>query len=138
MTPVRRVAAAVLALACATGANGQTLITPEEFLDYAVGRTLEFHDVRFGALVGTEQFLSRRLTVWKRPDRACIYGEIEVTGRQICFTYERDPNPGPVCWWPFREGERVFVRIADFAKSEIQEARPLGDNPLDCPSQPTS
>ena len=49
----------------ATPAEPQTLITPDDFLDAAVGKTLSFHEMSSGELVGEEQFLSPTLSVWR-------------------------------------------------------------------------
>lgn len=119
-------------------AASQTLLTPEAFLDEALGKTLSFHDMESGALVGREHFLRRDLTVWKRPGEPCVYGYITTPDGQICFRYEDRPGRAPVCWWPYMQDDRLLVRLATFFDAEIQEVRAINAEPIECPNVPTS
>ncbi|WP_298846844.1 hypothetical protein [uncultured Ruegeria sp.] len=119
-------------------AFAQTIITPEAFLDAAVGKTLTFYEIRSGGLVGTEQFLSRRVSVWREEGQSCVYGQITTPNGQICFLYDNDPDGMPVCWWPFLHEDRLMVRLASFAEGEIQEVRSITEVSLNCPNAPTS
>lgn len=129
---------AALALSWGGAAPAQEAISPDDFLDRAEGLTLSFHDLSSGVLVGTEQFLSRSLTVWKPPGQPCVYGRVFVDGPKLCFVYDYAVQKAPVCWWPFVEGDRLMVRLARLSNAQIQEVQRISDTPLDCPSQPTS
>lgn len=118
--------------------SAQTIITPEAFLDAAVGKTLTFHEIRSGYFVGTEQFLNRHNSVWRQEGQGCVYGQITTPNGQICFLYDNDPDGIPVCWWPFLHEGRLMVRLASFAESEIQEVRSITETSLNCPSAPLS
>ncbi|WP_299668240.1 hypothetical protein [uncultured Ruegeria sp.] len=115
-------------------APAQTLIAPEAFLDAVVGKTITFHEIRSGMLVGTEEFLSPTHSVWRMEGRGCVYGQITTPNGQICFLYDDAPDGLPVCWWPFLHNDRLMVRLAQFVGSETQEVRSISDEGLNCPS----
>lgn len=128
-------------LALLLGAGGgmaQTLITPEEFLDAVIGKTLKFYEIRSGGLVGTEQFLNRTTSVWREEGRGCVYGRITTPNGQICFLYDNDLDGLPVCWWPFLHEDRLMVRLASLTDGEIQEVRSITERGLNCPGAPIS
>ncbi|MDA7963133.1 hypothetical protein [Ruegeria sp.] len=129
------IGALALAPVCALG---QTAISPEAFLNAAVGKTLQFYEIRSGDLVGTEEFLSHNVSVWREHDRDCVYGQITTPNGQICFLYDNDADGIPVCWWPFLHQDRLMVRLATFSGGEIQEVRNISEDGLDCPTTPTS
>ena len=129
--------AALVALA-PLATQAQTRITPEAFLDAVQGKTVKFHDYPSGELVGTEEFLSPNLSVWRMEGRGCVYGQITTPNGQICFLYDDDPDGLPVCWWPFLHNDRLMVRLATFAYSEIQEVLSITEDGLNCPSVPIS
>ncbi len=130
---------AALSVALLPGwAMAQSMITPDAFLDAAVGKTLMFYEIRSGELVGTEQFLNRHVSVWREEGRGCVYGQITTPNGQICFLYDNDPDGIPVCWWPFLHQDRLMVRLASFADGEIQEVRSITESSLNCPNAPTS
>lgn len=119
-------------------AVAQTRITPEAFLDAVVGKTVMFYEIRSGDLVGTEEFLNHRTSVWREEGRGCVYGQITTPDGQICFLYDNDADGVPVCWWPFLYQDRLMVRLASLSDGEIQETRNISDNGLNCPNAPTS
>ncbi|WP_425078602.1 hypothetical protein [Ruegeria denitrificans] len=119
-------------------ASAQTMITPEAFLDAAVGKTLTFYEIRSGGLVGTEQFLNRSVSVWREEGQGCVYGQITTPNGQLCFLYDNDPDGIPVCWWPFLHEGRLMVRLASFVDGEIQEVRSMTERGLNCPGAPLS
>ncbi len=129
--------AALLALTPLT-TQAQTRITPEAFLDAVLGKTVDFHDFRSGDLVGTEEFLSSTVSVWRREGRGCVYGHITTPNGQICFLYDDEVEGPAVCWWPFEYKGKLMVRLATFADSEIQEVRSITEDGLNCPSAPIS
>ncbi len=129
--------AALVALA-PFAAHAQTWITPEAFLTAVQGKTVTFHDYPSGFLVGTEEFLSPTLSVWRMEGRGCVYGQITTPNGQICFLYDDDPDGVPVCWWPFLHEDRLMVRLASFSRREIQEVRSITEDGLNCPSTPIS
>ena len=121
----------------ASPSNAQELISPDAFLDIAVGKTLTFNRFGSGELVGTEEFLSRELSVWRWATGECVYGKIAVEGNQLCFYYEGDPM-APDCWWPFRDEDRLLVRFANLSIGSIQEVTSITDDTLNCPTLPTA
>lgn len=117
------------------GAVAQEFISPEVFLDIAEGRTLTFVDLESGIVVGVEEYLNRRLSVWVQPDGRCVYGDITVEDRAVCFVYEDAPYDKQ-CWWPFRDGDRLLVRFARVLDSSVQEITEISDVSLSCPDRP--
>nr|WP_237217927.1 hypothetical protein [Ruegeria lacuscaerulensis] len=112
------------------------MITPEAFLDAVQGKTVRFHLLPGGGLVGTEEFLSPSLSVWRMEGRGCVYGHITTPDGKVCFLYDDDPDGLPVCWWPFVYNDRLMVRLAEITNGEIQEVRSISDDSLNCPSTP--
>ncbi len=131
---LRRVA--ICAAFWPVAAPAQTLITPEAFLNAVVGKTITFHEIRSGMLVGTEEFLNPTLSVWRMEGRGCVYGQITTPNGQICFLYDYAPDGLPVCWWPFLYNDRLMVRLASFESGEMQEVRSISEDSLNCPSVP--
>ncbi|WP_319546748.1 hypothetical protein [Ruegeria conchae] len=74
-----------------TVAETQTLITPEAFLNAVVGKTITFHEIRSGMLVGTEEFLSPTLSVWRMEGRGCVYGQITTPTARFAFSMMMRP-----------------------------------------------
>lgn len=118
----------------AQGAFAQQQITPDQFLDLAVGKTLTFRGYRSGALVGEEEFLRRDLSVWTDPAGRCTYGVIEIRGPQICFLYEDDPDPEN-CWLIFRNEDELLVMSDNL---EVQQITRMRDVSLNCEAAPVS
>ncbi|MEQ6247445.1 hypothetical protein ABMC89_00995 [Sulfitobacter sp. HNIBRBA3233] len=124
---------AVLMLPAATRAQEQ--ITPEAFLDIAVGRTLSFRGLETDTLVGVEQFLRRDLSVWAGEDGRCTYGRIEIRGPLLCFLYEDFTDPDN-CWMPFNDaGQLLVVSRSSF---EVQRISDISDTPVECRGAPLS
>ncbi|MEX0307323.1 MAG: hypothetical protein AB3N12_08035 [Ruegeria sp.] len=133
---LRRVAAIISVAFAPALPNAQTLIAPEAFLDAVVGKTITFHEIRSGMLVGTEEFLSPTLSVWRMEGRGCVYGQITTPNGQLCFLYDDAIDGLPVCWWPFLYDDRLMVRLASFESGEMQEVRSITQDSLNCPSTP--
>ncbi|WP_170400387.1 hypothetical protein [Ruegeria arenilitoris] len=138
MTIGKRAGVAALLALAPFAAQAQTRITPEAFLAAVQGKTVTFYDYPSGFLVGTEEFLSPTLSVWRMEGRGCVYGQITTPNGQICFLYDDDPDDVPVCWWPFLHEDRLMVRLASFSRREIQEVRSITEDGLNCPSVPIS
>lgn len=132
---VRRAGLIALLALWGGSALAQERITADQFLDLALGRTLTFHDFRSGYPVGVEQFLTRELSVWKETGGQCVYGDISIEDGKLCFLY--DHRPDKACWWPYRDGERLFVLFASRLTGEIQEVVEISDEPLGCPMKPS-
>ena len=124
--------------AAATGSAAQTRISPDTFLDAAVGKTLTFRAVPSGNLVGIEFFLSRTETRWEQVDGTCTRGRITTPDGMLCFLYDYDPDNVPVCWWPFIDDGRLLVRIARFDDDEVQEVSDISTEPFYCGGVPLS
>lgn len=112
----------------------QTQITPDAFLDQAVGKTLTFSTFETGALVGVEQFLRRDRSVWAGVNLRCTHGEIEVRGPLVCFLYEDNPDPEN-CWMPFVDDQGLIVMSRSF---DIQRITAITQDPVVCNDAPTS
>lgn len=127
-------AAAILLFLSASAGAGQTRITPEEFIDRALGNTLTFESVRDGRVVGIEEFLSRRQTVWARRDGSCTYGHVTLTEEQVCFRYE-DQWDVDHCWFPHdRDGTLIMQSL----RGSLQQVSRITDLPVACNDAPLS
>ncbi len=124
---------ALLALSAAS-ASAQEPLSPDAFLDLAVGRTLTFSSLA-DDVVGVEQFLRRDLSVWAGQDGRCTYGRIDIRGPLLCFLYEDAPDPGN-CWIPFSDAGRLLVMSN--GSLEIQRISDIGDDPVTCQGSPLS
>lgn len=135
MIGARHWAAAIAAL-CVTGAGAQERMTPEAFLDFALGKTLTFETFPDGELVGVEEYLRRNLSVWRDRSETCVYGSVTVENGQVCFLYDSDDDGMPVCWIPFLADDRWFVLNSDGGSREIQEITSVSEDGLQCPIKP--
>jgi len=127
--------AALIACLLAAPATAQDQMTPDAFLDLALGRTLSFSSIGSGALVGIEQFIRRDLSVWADETGRCTYGRIVLRGPLICFIYEDAPDPDN-CWIPFNDAGTLLV-MAD-RSGEVQRISDISDRPVVCEGAPTS
>ncbi|QUJ77163.1 hypothetical protein KDD17_03820 [Sulfitobacter albidus] len=119
----------------ATPLAAQEQISPDDFLDLAVGRTLTFRGVISGEVVGIEQFLRRDLSVWAGQDGRCTYGRIEVRGPFLCFIYEDYPNPDN-CWTTYSDdGALLVVSQTSFQTQRISD---VSEKPVLCEGAPVS
>jgi hypothetical protein len=130
-----RVLGLILALACAPPAAAQDQMTPDEFLDLALGRTLSFSSLASGGLVGVEEFLRRDLSVWADQSGRCTYGRIETRGPLLCFLYEDIADPYN-CWIPFMDDGTLLVMSQ--RTNEVQRISDISDKPVICEGAPTS
>ncbi|NNE88439.1 MAG: hypothetical protein HKN27_10220, partial [Silicimonas sp.] len=131
-----RFALPVWLLLFAVPANAIERVSPDAFLDFAEGKTLTFSIIGGGALVGIEEFISRRLSVWRTSEGRCVYGIITVENSQVCFYYE-ELDRTKDCWWMFRDGDRLLARIADFSNSHTQEVTDISTDGVSCPTVPS-
>ncbi|MFK7875817.1 MAG: hypothetical protein AB8B71_08535 [Paracoccaceae bacterium] len=118
--------------------QAQSRISAEAFLDIAVGKTLTFHSMRFGALVGTEEFLRRDLSVWKRAGGTCVYGRITIEAGQLCFLYDDEVQSEKSCWFVLQDGAQLYVRAPEMLNAEIQRVSSITTEKIECPNAPTS
>ena len=125
----------VVWLGCAGPLSAQQQISPDAFLDLALGQTLTFSDYGTGLTVGVEQFLRRDLSVWAQQNGQCSYGEIEIRGPLVCFIYENFPNPDN-CWMPFQVDGDVLVMSAE--NRQIQRVTGVSKEPVVCEGVPLS
>jgi len=126
---------ALLAMLNAGPSSAQQQITPDAFLDQAVGRTLTFSNFKSGMMIGVEQFLSRDLSVWAQEDGRCSYGQIEIRGPIMCFIYEDFPNPQN-CWMPFQAEDKLLV--ISTTNQQIQRVTGISEDPVVCEGAPLS
>lgn|GEM_PF-1400955 len=113
-------------------------LSPDAFLDFATGKLLTFHIYPQGYFVGHEEYINRSLSVWRDASNECVYGRITVDEGKLCFLYDHDLDGLPICWWPFIEGDRIFVRVATLGSGEIQEVVNVSEQTLSCPSVPST
>ena len=125
----------VAATSVASQAQAQEQLTPDNFLDLALNRTLSFSSIRSGMLVGVEEFLRRDLSVWADETGRCTYGRIEIRGPLICFLYEDAPDPNN-CWIPFNDAGTLLVMSQN--TGEVQRISDISDKPVICEDAPTS
>ncbi|KIN71737.1 hypothetical protein [Sulfitobacter guttiformis] len=110
-------------------------MTPQDFLDLAVNRTLSFTSVGSENLVGVEQFLRHDLSVWADETGRCTYGRIELRGPHLCFLYEDAPDPNN-CWIPFMDDGTLLVMSQ--GSREVQRISDISDKPVICEGAPVS
>ena len=128
--------ASVVLAAFPLGLAAQERVSPELFLDFALGKTLTFETFPGGQLVGLEEYLRRGLSVWRDRSDTCVYGQVTVEEGQICFLYDNDDDGEPICWITFLEGERWFVLSTNGRRTEIQQITKVTEDGLDCPENP--
>ena len=127
-----RAAACLMLLAGPAQATDQ--ISPEMFLDQAVGNTLTFRGFSSNTFVGVEQFLRRDLSVWATANGRCTYGKIEVRGPLICFIYDDNPDPEN-CWTPFvDDGDLVVIGV----RGDMQRITHIERRDISCEGAPLS
>ncbi|MCX7564910.1 hypothetical protein OS189_00960 [Sulfitobacter sp. F26169L] len=126
---------ATLCAVCAAPLCAQEQMTPEGFLELAVGRTLSFSSMSSGVLVGVEQFLRPDLSVWADETGRCTYGLIEVRGPTLCFLYEDAPDPGN-CWIPFMDDGTLLVLSQ--GTREVQRISDISEQAVTCEGAPVS
>ena len=128
---------AACALAVGLPAAAQDRITAEDFLARVNGKTVSFYSQATGQLVGVEQFLSPRLSVWRGQENKCVYGEITTPDGLLCFLYRDLDQTEPVCWTVFdRDGTLMALGVGRVF-GDIQFAR-FNDQDLGCPEVPLS
>lgn len=125
-----------LAVAGVGAAGAQERISPEVFLDAAVGRTLEFRVFPSGDYVGTEEFLRRDLSVWRAENQDCVYGDVSVVNDQLCFLYDDDADGLATCWATFADDGTYFVATGEPGAIEVQEVSSISEESLACPMKP--
>lgn len=135
MLLIFRLAIMALLLLPKEPAHAQTRLTPEAFLDQASGRTLTFTAHGTGAVVGVEQFLNRKQSVWANGNGRCTYGEIEVRGHLICFIYEDMPDPLN-CWATFQDKGDLLV--ISTRSRQVQRVTQITDRPVICEDEALS
>ena len=109
-------------------------ISPDLFLDQAVGNTLTFRGFANNSFVGVEQFLRRDLSVWATANGRCTYGKIEIRGPLICFIYDDNPDPNN-CWTPFvQDGDLVVVGVG----GDVQRITEIERRDVNCEGAPIS
>lgn len=126
--------ATILLILSTVAAAAQTRITPEEFIDRAIGRTLTFESMYDGRVVGIEEFLSRDRTVWTRRDGSCTYGHVTLKEDQVCFRYE-DQWDINHCWFPL---DRSGTLIMQSLRGSRQRVSRITDLPVACYDAPLS
>jgi len=126
-------AAALLAWVAAPLA-AQDQISPDVFLDQALGKTLTFRSYDGNNLVGEEQFLRRDLSVWTAANGRCTYGKIEIRGPLICFIYEDNPNPDN-CWTTHvQDGDLIVLGVG----GDLQRVTAIESRDISCQGAPLS
>lgn len=128
-----RIAIGIALLAGAGQAQDQ--ISPDAFLKRADGKTLTFFTFHTEEVIGVEQFLSQKLSVWAQSNGRCSYGHIEIRGPLVCFLYENFPDPDN-CWMPFDENGKLLVMSTK--NYEIQRIQNVTDDPVRCEGTPLS
>ena len=133
---MRKIARILIGIFLAGSSQAQERISPEAFLDRAVGQTLTFELLGTGIVVGREEFLNRRLSVWREEGDTCVYGRVTVEDGKLCFLYDDRLDEPPVCWWTFQHEGQLLVYFAGSGDTEIQEVTRIDKNGLNCPVKP--
>ncbi len=128
----------MVAAGIALPAMGQNRMSADQFLDLAMGKTLHFHSVPSGQLVGIEEFLRRDLSVWKENGGTCVYGRVTIEAGQLCFLYDNERPDQKSCWFVLEDHGKIYVRTPELFRAEVQVVDKITDAPLECPNAPTS
>lgn len=111
-------AALLLATAPAIALAEEVVVSPDEFRDFADGWTLYFE--RDGEAFGSEEFRADGRTRWRYVDGSCVRGVWRPRGAQLCFLYETEIEPGPLCWRMLRDEEGLFARLLTGAEAGLE------------------
>ncbi|MEI4231845.1 hypothetical protein [Roseovarius sp. D22-M7] len=119
----------LLAALCTPVHAAQAQMTAEEFDDYTRGHT--FYYGAGGGPYGAEEYLHNRRVRWSFLDGQCQNGYWYDKGEEICFVYDRTPEPQ--CWTFERAEDGLIARFAgEPAMSELYEVEKSSE-PLECP-----
>ena len=107
MLGLMKIRTAAVALLLALPAGAETVVSPQEFRDYAEGWTLYFED-KNGEHVGAEAFREDGEATWQSPEGWCRDGLWKPHGAQLCFYYGLEDIVQ--CWRVLRDEEGLKVR----------------------------
>ena len=130
------VALAVLGFVSATCASiAQEVVSPEDYVRSAEGKTITYRTVGTDRLLGVEQYLGDGRTIWRARGEPCTFGQISFHGPQLCFTYETEGVTS--CWLPFRIDGQLHARSVSVLGSVVYRAEESTE-PLECDGVPVS
>lgn len=120
----------VLAL-CLVGQTGaaQTLMTPDEFDAWSVGKTLDYSVA--GKVYGSEAYFPDRRVRDADTGGPCHDGHWDAEGDAVCFIYPA--REGRHCWLYWRDGSSVFARPVGAAPDDPAQEVTEAKAPLACP-----
>jgi len=109
-------------------AAAQDVMSAADFEAYVEGRTLTYHDQ--GVAYGIEQYLPGRKVRWAYIGDECWDGYWYEEAGNICFVYERSPEPK--CWqFTRRSGRLSAMFVGSDDGLELYEVM-SSDEPLTC------
>lgn len=119
----------LLLLVTALPLRAETIITPDEFDELSVGRTLYF--TRSGRFYGKEQYFENRIVTWKDQSGQCQAGRWSGIGDTICFLYEHDPNLH--CWHFLQKETGMAARLIGDDPGDDLNLTAIDTKEVECP-----
>jgi hypothetical protein len=120
---------ALLACLLASGAGAETLMTPDEFDAWSVGKTLDYSVD--GQVYGSETYRPDRKVTDANINGPCVEGSWYADGDAVCFIY---PSlEGTHCWYFWRDGDQVFAQPTNADPADPPQLVTEADSPLACP-----
>jgi hypothetical protein len=116
---------------CLSGqaAAAQSLMTPEEFDAWSLGKTLDYSVA--GQVYGSEAYFPDRRVRDADTGGPCIDGSWYADGNAVCFVYPA--HDGTHCWHYWRDGSAVLAKPVGAAPDDPAQQVTEAASPLACP-----
>ncbi len=120
--------------------SAQTLITPDEFLDFAAGKTFKYHYAESGELAGIGYYDGRQRSVYRPQGGECLYGKIVKYEEKLCYIYEGFPvtQGQNNCWFASKFDDLVVMASASRSDDRPIYLGEIQRRPPSCSNTPTS
>ncbi len=129
LTPTLVMQAALGLTALGQAAGAQTLMTPDEFDAWSVGKTLDYS--LGGVIYGSEAYFPDRRVRDADTGGPCLDGTWYADGDAVCFVYPA--RDGTHCWTYWRDGSAVFARPTSAVPADPAQQVTQAQSPLACP-----
>jgi hypothetical protein len=113
----------------AQAATAQTLMTPEEFDAWSLGKTLDYS--LGGQVYGSEAYFADRRVRDADTGGPCLDGSWHAEGNAVCFVYPA--RDGTHCWLYWRDGAAVLAKPLNASDEDPAQLVTPAAQPLACP-----
>ena len=120
---------ALVLMLLATSTQARTLMTPDEFDAWSVGKTLDYSVD--GQVYGSEAYFPDRQVRDADVGGPCLDGSWFADGDAVCFVYPA--RDGTHCWTFWHEGEAVFAKPLSAAPEDPAQSVTVAKGALSCP-----